>query len=49
MSVILQRPQRLQQLQAMTVAEQFRHIAPEKLCITSVDFIARKPASTTAG
>ncbi len=37
------RPQRLQQLQAMTVAEQFRHIAPEKLCITSVDFIGRKP------
>lgn len=36
------RPQRLQQLQQMTVAEQFRHIAPEKLCITSVDFIARR-------
>ena len=36
------RPQRLQQLQQMTVADQFRHIAPEKLCITSVDFIARR-------
>lgn len=37
------RPQRLQQLREMTVAEPFRHIAPEKLCITSVDFIGRKP------
>jgi Methyltransferase domain len=37
------RPQRLQQLQALSVAEQFRHIAPEKLCITTVDFIGRNP------
>lgn len=36
------RPQRLQQLQALPLAEQFRHMAPEKLCITTVDFIARK-------
>ncbi len=39
------RPQRLQQLQAMAIAEQFRHIAPEKLCITTVDFIGRNPGS----
>ena len=37
------RPQRLAQLQALSVAEQFRHIAPEKLCITTVDFIGRNP------
>ncbi len=39
------RPQRLQQLQAMAIAEQFRHIAPEKLCITTVDFIGRNPGA----
>lgn len=39
------RPQRLEQLAAMTVAPQFAHIPPEKLCITSVDFIARKAPS----
>jgi hypothetical protein len=39
------RPQRLQQLQAMAIAEQFRHIAPEKLCITTVDFIGRNPVA----
>lgn len=42
------RPQRLQQLQALPLAEQFRHIAPEKLCITTVDFIARKAAGAPA-
>jgi len=39
------RPQRLEQLKAMTVAPQFAHIPAEKLCITSVDFIALKPTS----
>lgn len=39
------RPQRLEQLAAMTVAPQFAHIPPERLCITSVDFIARKAPS----
>lgn len=39
------RPQRLEQLRAMTVAPQFAHLPPEKLCITSVDFIARKAPS----
>ncbi|NOT88919.1 MAG: class I SAM-dependent methyltransferase [Lysobacter sp.] len=37
------RPQRLQQLQAMTVAPEFAGIPEEKLCITTVDFIGRKP------
>lgn len=37
------RPARLAQLQAMTVAPQFAGIAPEQLCITTVDFIARAP------
>lgn len=37
------RPERLAQLQAMPVHAQFAHIAPEQLCITTVDFIARKP------
>ncbi|GGD55934.1 methyltransferase domain-containing protein [Pseudoxanthomonas indica] len=38
------RPERLAQLQAMNVHPQFAHYAPEQLCITSVDFIARKVA-----
>lgn len=37
------RPERLQQLQAMRVHPQFSHVPPEQLCITTVDFIARKP------
>jgi SAM-dependent methyltransferase len=37
------RPNRLEQLAAMKVDSRFAHLAPEKLCITSVDFIARKP------
>ena len=36
------RPERLQQLAATPVHPQFAHYAPEQLCITSVDFIARK-------
>ncbi len=39
------RPQRLAQLQAMTVAAEFAHIAPERLCVTTVDFIGRKPVA----
>lgn len=39
------RPQRLAQLQAMTVAPEFAHIPPERLCVTTVDFIGRKPAA----
>lgn len=37
------RPERLAQLQAMPVHPQFAHIPDEALCITTVDFIARKP------
>lgn len=37
------RPERLAQLQAMPVHPQFAHIPDERLCITTVDFIARKP------
>jgi SAM-dependent methyltransferase len=35
--------QRLRELAATPVHPQFAAIAPERLCITSVDFIARKP------
>ncbi|NLG60026.1 MAG: class I SAM-dependent methyltransferase [Gammaproteobacteria bacterium] len=38
------RPERLEQLAGMSVHRQFAHVPPEQLCITSVDFIARKPA-----
>lgn len=41
------RPERMKQLAAMPVHPQFAHVPAEQLCITSVDFIARKPA--TAG
>lgn len=37
------RPERLRQLAAMQVHPQFAGIPPERLCITTVDFIARKP------
>lgn len=37
------RANRLEQLAAMKVDSRFAQLAPEKLCITSVDFIARKP------
>lgn len=37
--------QRLGQLSATPLHAQFATIEPERLCITSVDFIARKPAS----
>jgi SAM-dependent methyltransferase len=39
------RPERLRQLQAIPVHAQFAHIPAEQLCITSVDFIGRKPMS----
>lgn len=38
------RPERMAQLAATPVHPQFAHIPAEKLCITSVDFIAVKPA-----
>jgi SAM-dependent methyltransferase len=37
------RPERLRQLAAMRVHPQFADIPPERLCITTVDFLARKP------
>lgn len=37
------RANRLEQLAAMKVDSRFAQVTPEKLCITSVDFIARKP------
>lgn len=43
------REERMKQLAAMPVHPQFADVPAEQLCITSVDFIARKPASTTAG
>lgn len=36
-------PQRLEQLRTMTVAPEFARFTPEQLCITTVDFIGRKP------
>ena len=42
------REERMKQLAAMPVHPQFADVLAEQLCITSVDFIARKPASTTA-
>ena len=42
------RPERLRQLAATPVHPQFAGIPPEQLCITSVDFIARKPAMAVA-
>ena len=39
---------RLRELAEMRVHPQFAHVAPERLCITSVDFIARTPSSSTA-
>lgn len=38
------RAQRLEQLATMKVDARFARVPPEKLCITSVDFIARTPA-----
>lgn len=37
------RAERLRQLAAMKVHPQFAHVPAEKLCITTVDFIGRKP------
>lgn len=42
------RPERLRQLADTPVHPQFAGIPPEQLCITSVDFIARKPAQAAA-
>ena len=38
------REDRLQELAAMNVHPQFADVPPEKLCVTTVDFIGRKPA-----
>lgn len=35
------RPERLRELASLRVHRQFRHVPAEKLCLTSVDFIAR--------
>ena len=37
------RPQRLEQLRAMKIAPEFSAIPEETLCITTVDFIGKKP------
>ncbi len=42
------RAQRLEQLAAMKVDARFAGLPPEKLCITSVDFIARAPIAPVA-
>jgi hypothetical protein len=39
------RESRLAQLAAMQVHPQFAHIPPERLCVTSIDFIGRKHAA----
>jgi len=39
---------RLRELAALKIAPQFAQVPPERLCITSVDFIARKPATGVA-
>lgn len=38
------RADRLEELAAMKVHPQFAQIPPEKLCVTTIDFIGRKPA-----
>jgi hypothetical protein len=43
------RPERMRQLAGTPVHPQFAHVPAEQLCITSVDFIARKPAASAAG
>ena len=42
------REARLAQLAAMDVHPQFAHIPPERLCVTSIDFIGRKPPQGSA-
>ncbi len=39
------RPQRLEQLRAMQIASEFAGIPEDELCITTVDFIGRKPVA----
>jgi SAM-dependent methyltransferase len=39
---------RLRELAALKVAPQFARVPPERLCITSIDFIARKPVAGLA-
>jgi hypothetical protein len=35
--------QRLRELEAIPVASCFKHYSPDELCITSIDFVARRP------
>lgn len=43
------KPERLRELARVRVHPQFWHVPPEKLCITTVDFIARTPAAAQQG
>lgn len=43
------RANRMEQLAAIKVDARFSNVSPERLCITSVDFIARKQATGTGG
>jgi SAM-dependent methyltransferase len=49
MSTECARESRLKQLAALPVHPQFAHIPPERLCVTSIDFIARKGAAESVG
>ncbi|NII54926.1 class I SAM-dependent methyltransferase [Luteibacter sp. SG786] len=42
------REKRLAELASMQVHPQFAHIPPERLCVTSIDFIGRKPGTASA-
>jgi len=42
MNTEIARENRLRELANLRVHPQFSHIPPEQLCITSIDFIARK-------
>jgi SAM-dependent methyltransferase len=49
MSTECARETRLKQLAALHVHPQFSHIPPERLCVTSIDFIARKRDAGSLG
>ncbi|MFC4526761.1 class I SAM-dependent methyltransferase [Dyella halodurans] len=49
MSTEIARENRLKELAALHVHPQFAHIPPERLCVTSIDFIARKHDAEMAG
>ncbi|MFN3649698.1 MAG: class I SAM-dependent methyltransferase [Armatimonadota bacterium] len=42
-------PQRQQELRHVPVARRFRDYSPDDLCITTIDFVARKPGRQEAG